>query len=301
MVFFCCEGCNETLKKKQIERHFSLRKNCRSVSCVDCSQVFYGNEYDQHNICISEAEKYEKSLYKKKTQKRSPQEIWMDVINESIANIGSLSLSHQAKNVLKNMQNYPNVPRNENKFKNFISNCMKVRDTNVQVEIWKYLSSKKSNVPENDNVTNLNQSDITSVDTKENENNEAKTDEENNSNLAFESEKKSRKKRKKDEEANNDGSRQELQSNKKRKCGLISEENKPSKTEQPKIKWKKYVKHVFTENEGPIKLKKLKKIIVKQILAENDSFEKSTVKSLFDENISTFKHISIENDMVSYK
>lgn len=45
MVFFSCEGCNETLKKAQVEKHIR-RCNC-PVSCVDCSKVFPGLTYHQ--------------------------------------------------------------------------------------------------------------------------------------------------------------------------------------------------------------------------------------------------------------
>jgi len=45
MVFFSCEGCNETLKKAQVENH--LRRCHCPVSCVDCSQVFPGVSYQQ--------------------------------------------------------------------------------------------------------------------------------------------------------------------------------------------------------------------------------------------------------------
>lgn len=41
---------------------------CRNAAftCLDCSKTFYGQEYNTHNQCISEAEKYEKSLYNPK-------------------------------------------------------------------------------------------------------------------------------------------------------------------------------------------------------------------------------------------
>lgn len=52
MVFFSCEGCNETLKKAQVENH--IRRCGCPVSCVDCSQVFPGVSYQQVrgvNVC----------------------------------------------------------------------------------------------------------------------------------------------------------------------------------------------------------------------------------------------------------
>ena len=69
MVFFVCDGCNETLKKNQVDKHASRCRVCTSVTCVDCSVSFYGNDY-AHTVCISEAEKYE-GLCTRLSQKRS--------------------------------------------------------------------------------------------------------------------------------------------------------------------------------------------------------------------------------------
>jgi cell growth-regulating nucleolar protein len=66
MVFFVCEGCNETLKKNQVDRHAQRCKSCYAVTCVDCQVTFPGDDYAAHTTCISEAEKYEKSIYKGK-------------------------------------------------------------------------------------------------------------------------------------------------------------------------------------------------------------------------------------------
>lgn len=66
MVFFVCEGCNETLKKNQVEKHVLKCKVCYAVICIDCNKVFPENEYLKHNTCISEAEKYQKGLFKGK-------------------------------------------------------------------------------------------------------------------------------------------------------------------------------------------------------------------------------------------
>jgi cell growth-regulating nucleolar protein len=62
MVFFTCEGCNETLKKAKVEQHSYSCKKCWAVSCIDCSQIFQGNDYAAHTSCISEAGKYLSSV-----------------------------------------------------------------------------------------------------------------------------------------------------------------------------------------------------------------------------------------------
>ena len=58
MVFFVCEGCNETVKKNQVDKHALRCRNCYAVTCVDCQVSFYGNDYAAHISCISEAGNY---------------------------------------------------------------------------------------------------------------------------------------------------------------------------------------------------------------------------------------------------
>lgn len=68
MVSFSCEVCNDTVIKKKLDQH---RQRCSGAyfTCIDCSTTFNGVEYRNHTQCISEAEKYEKSLYKGKKTK----------------------------------------------------------------------------------------------------------------------------------------------------------------------------------------------------------------------------------------
>jgi len=63
MVTFVCDECQATLKKAKVLSH---RCNSNAFSCVDCNKVFSFEETKAHTSCVSEAEKYEKSLYKGK-------------------------------------------------------------------------------------------------------------------------------------------------------------------------------------------------------------------------------------------
>ena len=51
------------MKKPKLDQH---RLRCQSsFTCIDCSTTFAGpHEYKAHTSCVSEAQKYEKSLYK---------------------------------------------------------------------------------------------------------------------------------------------------------------------------------------------------------------------------------------------
>lgn len=73
MVSFSCEVCNDTILKKKLQQH---QRSCRGAyfTCIDCSTTFYGNDHQKHTSCISEAEKYEKSLYKGKKAKQPQQQ-----------------------------------------------------------------------------------------------------------------------------------------------------------------------------------------------------------------------------------
>ena len=62
MPSFVCDNCQDTIKKPKLDDHI---KRCQStVSCIDCSTTFEGQSYRSHTSCISEAEKYQKGLYK---------------------------------------------------------------------------------------------------------------------------------------------------------------------------------------------------------------------------------------------
>ncbi|KAI8354338.1 hypothetical protein B0O80DRAFT_450826 [Mortierella sp. GBAus27b] len=63
MVSFVCDTCQETLKKPKLDQHFN-RCPYAQFSCIDCSVSFQGTDYRAHTSCVSEAEKYEKSLYR---------------------------------------------------------------------------------------------------------------------------------------------------------------------------------------------------------------------------------------------
>ncbi|KAK9480296.1 hypothetical protein V1514DRAFT_366067 [Lipomyces japonicus] len=73
MVSFSCEVCNDTVVKKKLMQH---RGQCYGAyfTCLDCQTTFQGTDFQSHTSCISEAEKYQKSLYKpKKANKNSSQ------------------------------------------------------------------------------------------------------------------------------------------------------------------------------------------------------------------------------------
>lgn len=137
MVFFVCEGCNETLKKNKVDAHAARCRNCWAVSCVDCSVVFEGNDYAAHTSCVSEAQKYEGSLYREKTKagaskKLSAQERWVEVVQGARAPAGDAKL----QGVLSRVAAYDNVPRKRAKFINFMRNSVASADAATVDRVW---------------------------------------------------------------------------------------------------------------------------------------------------------------------
>ncbi|KAF9444001.1 hypothetical protein P691DRAFT_839249 [Macrolepiota fuliginosa MF-IS2] len=63
MVSFQCHNCGDVVKKPKLDQHHS---RCHGgFDCIDCSTTFNTPaEYKSHTSCISEAEKYQKSVYK---------------------------------------------------------------------------------------------------------------------------------------------------------------------------------------------------------------------------------------------
>ncbi|KAI0744100.1 hypothetical protein C8Q80DRAFT_1058617, partial [Daedaleopsis nitida] len=64
-------GCGDTVKKPKLDKHHSMCNS--SVTCIDCSTTFAGPaQWKSHTSCISEAEKYQKGLYKGPKVRSSP-------------------------------------------------------------------------------------------------------------------------------------------------------------------------------------------------------------------------------------
>ncbi|GAA6041458.1 hypothetical protein JCM8097_001887 [Rhodosporidiobolus ruineniae] len=63
MVSFSCENCGDILKKPKLDQHAG---RCRGAyfTCIDCNTTFEGTSYRAHTSCMSEEQRYHKSVYK---------------------------------------------------------------------------------------------------------------------------------------------------------------------------------------------------------------------------------------------
>ena len=66
MVYFQCETCCETLKKKQVENHYLHQcRNSTHFMCLSCQGLFDRTTIKAHTSCITEDEKYKISVKNK--------------------------------------------------------------------------------------------------------------------------------------------------------------------------------------------------------------------------------------------
>jgi cell growth-regulating nucleolar protein len=123
--------------------HYFLSRSCHAVTCVDCSVTFYGNDYAAHTSCISEAEKYEKSLYKGKVggSKPKPQDIWNTLIEDIVSHVALAPTT--VKPFLPRLAELSNVPRNQKKFINFAKNSLNIRNDKVVEDIWLFVDKMR--------------------------------------------------------------------------------------------------------------------------------------------------------------
>eukprot|EP00547_Thalassionema_nitzschioides_P003025 CAMPEP_0194206582 /NCGR_PEP_ID=MMETSP0156-20130528/5566_1 /TAXON_ID=33649 /ORGANISM="Thalassionema nitzschioides, Strain L26-B" /LENGTH=263 /DNA_ID=CAMNT_0038933133 /DNA_START=29 /DNA_END=820 /DNA_ORIENTATION=- len=155
MVVFSCDGCGEVLRKNQVDAHANRCRSCDSVSCADCGVSFYGDDFRSHTTCMTEAERYEKSVYRPpKKQKRNPQEQWMDLIER-----GASEAPVNLRISIQRLTDLGNVPRKEKQFRNFAANSLNLRGKQVEIvsQIWNFLSGLREK--ENAEKKRLNEVD----------------------------------------------------------------------------------------------------------------------------------------------
>ncbi|XP_008289665.1 cell growth-regulating nucleolar protein [Stegastes partitus] len=139
MVFFTCNACGESLKKAQVDKHVNMCRGCQVLSCIDCGKDFWGNDYKNHNKCISEDQKYGGKGYEAKANKGDvKQQQWIQRINEAMNKPG---VSAKLRDVLRQVSAYDNVPRKKAKFQNWMRNSLKIANTSLHDEVWEIIAA----------------------------------------------------------------------------------------------------------------------------------------------------------------
>lgn len=144
MVVFTCNHCGDSLKKNTVEKHYNTK--CRGgqifITCMDCLKDFNKN-YEEHTKCVSEIERYSsKDFVSKPGQNKGEkkQKLWCDLVH-SIIEQKAASLDPHIRIILNKLLNFDNVPRKQAKFKNFLSNSLRVHPNQAEV-IWKLLDEE---------------------------------------------------------------------------------------------------------------------------------------------------------------
>ncbi|XP_017285441.1 cell growth-regulating nucleolar protein [Kryptolebias marmoratus] len=142
MVFFTCNACGESLKKAQVEKHVNMCRGCQVLSCIDCGKDFWGDDYKNHNKCISEDQKYGGKGYEAKANKGDvKQQQWIQRVHEAMNKPG---VSAKLKDVLRQVSTYDNVPRKKAKFQNWMKNSLKIGNANLHNEVWDIIAAADS-------------------------------------------------------------------------------------------------------------------------------------------------------------
>jgi cell growth-regulating nucleolar protein len=107
------------LKRNKVEAHLRFC-GYAGVTCVDCNATFRGEAYFAHSTCISEAEKYQGALFKANGKPPNANDAWVLFI-ENLDAAASNEAPQKVKALVPRLAALSNVPRNEKKFKNFVS------------------------------------------------------------------------------------------------------------------------------------------------------------------------------------
>uniref|UniRef100_UPI00398F3429 cell growth-regulating nucleolar protein isoform X2 n=1 Tax=Pristiophorus japonicus TaxID=55135 RepID=UPI00398F3429 len=143
MVFFTCNGCGESVKKAQVEKHFNICRNCSCLSCIDCGKDFWGEDYKTHIKCISEDQKYGGKGFEAKAKKGDmKQQQWMQKVHEAM---NESKVSPGVREILEQMDSYDNIPRKKTKFQNWMKNSLNIHNEALQGQVWEIFSAATSN------------------------------------------------------------------------------------------------------------------------------------------------------------
>lgn len=136
MVNFICGSCQETLRKPVVEKHRGRCHGCWHLTCLDCNADFTLDTYKSHITCISEAEKYEKSLYRGPKagagKKVDPQVEW----TQSIAFAYENETNSKHGNLLERLLSYDNAPRKIRPFISFAKNSLRIWNDQQLTELF---------------------------------------------------------------------------------------------------------------------------------------------------------------------
>ncbi|XP_039510846.1 cell growth-regulating nucleolar protein [Pimephales promelas] len=270
MVFFTCDACGESLKKAQVEKHLLKCRGCRVLSCIDCGNDFRGDDYKNHNKCISEDQKYGGKDFQAKANKGDvKQQQWIQRIQEASDRPG---VQPRLQQVLRQVAAYGNVPRKRAKFQNWMKNSLKIHSPELLEQVWEIFSAADSDCNQTTEEHKPNRSEPTNGtetnEGKREERKDKKRESERETSEQQNGKKQSRKKRKREERG------QDTEEKTKKRREEPSDESQDLEGEEPenqqsesnstgKFNWKGTIKAVLRDApEDGLAVKKLRKKVL---------------------------------------
>lgn len=142
MVVFTCGHCGESVQKPKVEKHYmtKCRNNNPNLSCMDCFKDFYGNDYEAHTKCITEAQRYSgKGFVAKQPVGEQKQNTWVEMIKDVISENPNAPKS--VIKIIETVSQHSNTPRKKPKFINFVQNVCRSKPHDVDAA-WDLISVK---------------------------------------------------------------------------------------------------------------------------------------------------------------
>ncbi|KAK3919497.1 Cell growth-regulating nucleolar protein [Frankliniella fusca] len=150
MVFFTCNNCGESLKKKDVEKHCNTR--CRGgpfLTCVDCLKDFR-EDYVKHTVCVTEDDRYSANGLKGiQTKQKSKQQQWVEVVQDTVSKTiddGVVGLTPSIRSLMLWLQDQPTLPDKAKPFTNFIKNARRSEPPQNIEFVWKILEQARKDL-----------------------------------------------------------------------------------------------------------------------------------------------------------
>ncbi|KAL6274445.1 hypothetical protein ACE6H2_025137 [Prunus campanulata] len=302
MVWFQCEDCGDNLKKPKLPGHF---RSCsaRKLSCIDCGEMFGQESVQSHTQCITEAEKYGPKGQGKalngggaKPNKDSKQQPDFDITvglskrfpwfcslcntkatSEQTLLLHAEGKKHRARaRAIHAAKQQPKQPE---------ESALDTKPTpeNKQIEEPKLQDASRVSAEQNSsqagNGTLLSEKKR-KLDASKNDESRKKT-RDNTSNEVIQSGK---------TEAN--GKESQLETDK------LVESSSAKNESNMKIKWKKLITSTLKSNDGVLKMRKLKKLVLKAIEESGITDDEAKLSDMLDHKINSSSRFKVENKHV---
>jgi len=311
MVYFTCDACGEQLKKPSVDKHYQQKcRDCYKLTCIDCLKDFYGDEYKNHNACMTEDQRYSKEGRSgwdpskgsgHKGEKK--QNVWMANLRNILAE--TKDLESDVKNIVNTILDHENIPRKRPKFINFVKNIMRNRASSHSIDkTWDLFSQALKPTPEPETIKMEEDKVVAPVEVveeetkpKEKKKKKKKNDSSNNVVEEETSEKENvevKKKSKKKDKQKNEETNKPLKRKREEAMEVddATEDNDASPIKKVKFDWDDTIMNVLKKKGNEMKLNKLKKKCVSEYMAqcENNHKSEAEIGAKFDKKLKKKKY-----------